>query len=219
LSTQPQQSLPSASQRNWWILCLVLAIPIIPFLLWGSAIEDWLMTYREHPPATWVLSLCIIGLLASDVLLPIPSSLLCTLAGAQLGMWLAILISWTGMNLGACLGFAAAKAWGSRWVNRMTSADDISRIQPFAERYGSLLLLLARGVPVLAEASVLWLGMHQLSWSQFWWPVLGGNLVLAVVYCTLGEIAAEQEWLPIALVASLALPILLLGLWRRWQTK
>ena len=71
-------------------------------------------------------------------------------------------------------------------------------------RLGPLVLVLARPVPVLAEASVLLFGTTRLSWWWFLVPVALSNLGIAAVYSALGDLVAF--W--IALPASVALPLL-----------
>jgi uncharacterized membrane protein YdjX (TVP38/TMEM64 family) len=205
--------------RSLLIFSLVLAVPILPFLLWNEALTDWVKQGREHWPAREWIAMLVVGLLASDILLPIPSSFVCTWAGAEFGVFLATGLTWLGMTLGASLGFAMARTWGARCVAWFTNKEDMTTVAEFAERYGSVLLALARGVPVVAEASVLWLGMHRLSWRAFLFAVVPSNLVLALVYALLGEIAAEHEWLPIALAGSVALPLGLLEWVRRYSAK
>jgi uncharacterized membrane protein YdjX (TVP38/TMEM64 family) len=64
-------------------------------------------------------------------------------------------------------------------------------------------------VPVLAEASVLLMGMQRLSWQRFLVPVLLSNLGLAIAYSAFGEIAEKHQWLPLALAVSIGLPVVL----------
>jgi uncharacterized membrane protein YdjX (TVP38/TMEM64 family) len=204
--------------RSVLIMSLVLAIPIVPFVLWNEAIESWVTQLRAQMPSpTWLATL-VVALLASDIVLPIPSSFVCTWAGAEFGWLLGALLTWTGMTLGATLGFLLARQWGSRCVHWFTRPADLATIAIFAERHGAMLLALARGVPVVAEASVLWMGLHRLSWRAFFLAILPSNLVLACVYAWVGELAAEQEWLPMALAGSVALPIALLEASRRYYT-
>jgi uncharacterized membrane protein YdjX (TVP38/TMEM64 family) len=194
-------------------MVVILAIPIVPFLLFGEQMEARLHHWREHPPAKHWVALAVIGLLASDILLPVPSSVVCVLAGDQLDAIPGTIVAWLGMNLGAVLGFALAKGCGptvARWFSR---DSDLQRAGVMAERFGPPLLALARGVPVLAEATVLWMGLHGLSWRAFLPPVVLSNLALAVVYCVIGDFAG----LAIALAASVAIPVALAVAARRWQ--
>jgi uncharacterized membrane protein YdjX (TVP38/TMEM64 family) len=186
-------------------MVVILAIPIVPFLLFGEQLETRLHEWREHPPAAHWVALAVFGLLASDIFLPVPSSVVCAIAGNQLGTWLGTLVTWMGMNLGAVLGFLLARSCGgtvARWFSR---ESDLQRAGAMAERFGPPLLALARGVPVLAEASVLWMGLNGLSWAAFLPPVILSNLVLATVYCTIGDYTG----LAIALAASVAIPVAL----------
>lgn len=192
----------------------VLAVPIIPFLLFGERVEAALTAWKEHPPAPWIVALAVVALLASDIFLPIPSSLVSTLAGWQLGAWGGALASWLGMSLGAVVGFQLARWWGQPLVAWLTRPADLARTNRLAERFGPLLLVLGRGVPVLAEATVLLCGMHGLSWRRFLPPVLLANLGLAIAYAAMGQIAERHQWLPLALGVAIALPVLMVAAFR-----
>lgn len=193
-------------------LLLVTALPIVPFLLFGEPIERYFAAWREHPPAAPMVAAAVIGLLASDVLLPVPSSVVCTLAGAQLGWLGGTAINWIGMTLGALVAFAIAKKWGPAVARRFSTAEQLQRTESLVRRYGPGVLMLTRGLPVLAEAGLLWLGMNGLSWRAMLLPMMASHLVLALVYALLGHFAGTQEWLPIALTIAAALPVLALAL-------
>jgi len=196
-------------------MIVVLAIPIVPFVLFGQErVDAQLRKWREEPPPAAFVSAAVIGLLASDIFLPIPSSAVSTLAGWQLGAVGGALVAWTGMSLGAAIGFALAKRFGGPAVAWLTRAEDLDRTRRLAERFGPALLILGRGVPVLAEATVLLVGMHGLSWRRFLPPVLLANLGLAIAYAAFGEIAGRHQWLPLALGVSIALPVLMVAAFR-----
>jgi membrane protein DedA with SNARE-associated domain len=84
------------------------------------------------------------------------------------------------------------------------------------ERFGPTLLVLGRGVPVLAEATVLLFGMHGLTWRRFLPPVLLANLGLALAYSLFGELAERYHSLPLALAVAIALPVLMVAAFRAW---
>ena len=75
--------------------------------------------------------------------------------------------------------------------------------------------MVLRAVPVLAEASVLLVGIHNLSWRRFLPPVILSNLGIALAYAKFGEFAERNGWLPLALGMSIALPLLLTVVARR----
>ena len=195
----------------------VLLVPIIPFLLFGAQVDAWWQQWQENPPAPPIVAAMVVGLLATDIFLPIPSSLVSTLAGWELGVWYGTVAAWVGMSLGAILGFAIARQWGGPLVAWLTRPADLERTARLVERYGPAILVIGRGVPVLAEASVLILGMHGLTWRQFLPPVLLSNLGLAVAYAAFGRFSQHYQLLPLALAVSIALPVLMAAAFRRWS--
>lgn len=198
------------------VVTLVLLVPIVPFVCLAGTMERWMAFWSEHPPSPLVTAALVIGLLSADVVLPIPSSLISTLAGSQLGTLGGALASWLGMSIGAGIGFVAARWWGRPVVRRLANDTDLERLDNLTRRYGAAVLVVTRALPLLAEASVLLVGLHRLSWWRFWPPVLLSNLGIALAYAFFGEVAARNQWLPIALGVSLGLPLLIAAVVRWW---
>lgn len=198
-------------------MILVLLAPIITFVLFGEQMEAWIAAWQANPPARAWVAAAVVGLLASDIFLPVPSSMISTFAGGELGVWLGTLASWVGMSLGAMLGFALARRFGPGVALWLTRPDDLERAARLSQHWGPWLLALGRGVPVLAEATVLLMGLHQLPWRRFLPPVLLSNLGLAIAYSGLGQYAADHHWLPMSLAVSIALPVLLAASFRFWS--
>ena len=89
-------------------------------------------------------------------------------------------------------------------------------MRQLSARYGPLVLVLTRAVPVFAEASVLIVGIHRLSWRRFLPVVLLSNLGIALAYAAFGDLAEQHQWLPLALAVSIAVPVLVAVAARRW---
>lgn len=188
---------------------LVLLIPILPFLLWGDEFTEAVQRWQADPPPPATTALAGGALLASDIFLPVPSSVVGTLLGWQLGGLLGTLVCWAGMTAGAIVGFAASRAWGPACARRFSRPAELAWIERVRDELGPAVLLVTRGVPVLAEASVLWTGMHGLSWRRFLPAVLVSNLGLSVAYAGFGAVAEQHGWFPLALTFSIALPVVL----------
>ncbi len=202
--------------RTLPLMCVVLLVPIVPFLFFGGQLNDWLRGLADNPPEPTATFALIVGLLATDILLPIPSSVISTLSGWQLGWFWGTLATWLGMNLGAMLGFALARRYGRAFALYFSRGRDLERIRKVSDRYGPLVLVLTRAMPVFAEASVLMAGIHQLAWRRFMPAIVGSNLGIAVAYAAFGDYAERHQWLPMALTVSVATPIVVAGLARRW---
>lgn len=211
---------PCDRRPRWRLLlsltAIVLVIAILPVALLGFDFENRLALFVEETVDRSTFAVATIALLAADVFLPVPSSLVSTLAGSRLGIVAATVVSWLGMTLGALLAFALARFVGRSMVVRFAQADDTARLQQLAERRGGYLLVLTRPLPVLAEAAVLLLGTVNLSWQRFLVAVALSNLGLALAYSTLGYFAYRGGVLTIALAASVALPLLATLLARRF---
>ncbi len=198
------------------LMVIILLVLILPFLAFGDRFEAWGDSLRETPPPAGTTALIVIGLLSTDIFLPVPSSVVSTLAGWQLGWLVGTLVSWLGMSVGAALGFWLARVWGRPIAMRLSSELELERMAQLSRRFGPSLLMITRGVPVFAEASVLLMGMNQLPWKRFLLPVGVTNLVISLGYSIFGDVSGQNEWLELAIAASIAIPVLLVTMFRFW---
>ena len=186
-------------------ICIVMAIPIIPFLIMGDVIGQWVADFEN---STWLAGI-VIMLLSGDIFLPIPSSVVSTFVGGQMHWLTGTLISWIGMTNGALLGFWFARKYGRSFALKFSKQEDLERAAGMTHRFGPGFLVLARGVPVLAEASVLLMGVHGLSWSRFLLPMIFSNLGFSLGYCAFGHVASQYDWFPLAMGVSIGVPVVL----------
>lgn len=205
--------------RTLPLMCMVLLVPVIPFLLFGGRFEYWLRGLADDPPSVAVTTVLVISLLATDIFLPIPSSLVSTMSGWQLGWWRGTFATWIGMNLGALFGFALARRWGQPFALWFSKGEDLERMREMSDRFGPYMLVLTRAMPVFAEASVLIAGIHRLSWRRFLPAVVLSNLGVAIAYSAFGDYAEKHQWLPLALGVSVAIPVLVAAAAKRFFSK
>jgi uncharacterized membrane protein YdjX (TVP38/TMEM64 family) len=198
--------------RDAWrpllLICLALLVPLVPFIGFGRAIDEGVAAWLDPPPRPLMIALGTIALLSTDVFLPVPSSAVSTVAGAHLGIVGATMASWLGLTIGAVLGFALARLFGRPLAERFAKSEDLNRLDLVAQLFGSRILVATRALPVLAEASVLLFGTTQLAWRKFLPAVMLSNLGIASVYALLGHFAQSRGELPLALGASIAVPVL-----------
>lgn len=205
--------------RSAFLISLVLLVPILPFLFFGEQLGTMVQEWLEQPSSRPATAALIVGLLATDIFLPIPSSMISTLGGWQLGWIRGTLASWVGLTLGAMAGFALARRWGRPFALWFTREEELDRMQQLTSSYGIAILIMARGVPVLAEASVLLMGIHRLAWKQFLPAVVLSNLGIAWAYSAFGDYAEQHQWLPLALGVSVAFPVLLAAMIERFVAR
>lgn len=197
--------------RQLLLIAAVLAVPIVPFLFFGEALEGRITGWLDSELSPRTVAIAVVGLLSSDILLPVPSSVVGTLAGRVLGFWGGTGASWCGMTVGAVIAFWLVRVFGRPVARWLSSDEELARTDALATRWGTLVLVLARPIPVLAEASVLLMGTTRLAWWQFLIAVGLSNFGIAAAYAALGD----GVQLPIAIAASIALPLLAATL-ARW---
>ena len=206
--------MPSTSRhlvRQLLLIAAVLAIPIVPFLVFGEKLEARITGWLGAELSPGTVAITVIGVLASDILLPVPSSVVSTFAGRVLGFWGGAGASWCGMTAGAMIAFLLVRACGRPLARWLSSDQELQRTDALAARWGVFVLVLARPIPVLAEASVLLMGTTRLVWWQFLAAVGLSNFGIAAAYAALGD----RVQLPIAIAASIALPLLAAAI-ARW---
>jgi uncharacterized membrane protein YdjX (TVP38/TMEM64 family) len=193
----------------WRTLALGLAVAvaiIVPFLLAGARIETWTHHYASHASQHPAQTACILGgLLAIDIVAPIPSSLISTTCGMTLGFTPGMLVSFAGMTVSCAFGLALGY-WAAPLARRLIGPRESELLAGWHVRRGPWLLAMTRPVPVLAEASVLFAGLARLPPRQSIPALLLANLGVSAVYAACGSWAATANSFAWAFLAALALP-------------
>src|SRR5687767_7246743 len=130
--------------RPLLILATVLLVPVVPFLLLGNRLDLNLLTYQSNgtSPDSTIPATLVVGLLAADLVLPVPSSLVSTLAGQQYGALVGTAVVWLGMSIGAIIAFALARAWGRPLARRFAGEEQLRNVDHLIKRYGIAVLAL-----------------------------------------------------------------------------
>jgi uncharacterized membrane protein YdjX (TVP38/TMEM64 family) len=178
----------------------------------------WLeATFVSDRPLTVVAATTV--LLSADIVLPVPSSVVCTFAGRALGMLTGLAVNWLGLNVSVMVGYWLGRAFGGSVAKRLVDGTTLEHLKTGDGLHGqqttAWFLVICRAVPVLAEASVLLAGMQRLPATRFYPPVVLANLGIAAAYSVLGGFATEHGWFPAAVAIACAIPLLLLMMWKR----
>jgi uncharacterized membrane protein YdjX (TVP38/TMEM64 family) len=203
--------------RPLLLITIVLVVPIALLAIRGESFATQLSEWQTHPPAPRTLAALVVAILGVDIVLPVPSGPISTLAGSHLGVALGTAASALGMTLGAVIAFAVARRFGSPpneeriSFSRDPAGERSPSAAPTAEqaarRHGPWMLVLTRPLPLVAEAAVVIAGSLNMPWRTFLPPVVVSNVVISAIYAALGQYAAEHHWLPLAVAASMAIPL------------
>lgn len=192
---------------GWTLLAVAgLAAILVPFAIWEEPVTQWTESFAADPGNRTTASLVLAGLLASDVLLPIPSSLVSTACGYLFGFLPGMLVSWAGMTLGAVVGYVVGARPAAAAARRLVGEPQLERARDAENRWGPWTLILSRSVPVLAEASVVFAGMTAMPFPRFLAITAGANLGVSAAYAWVGSQALQANAFLWAFAGAVALP-------------
>jgi uncharacterized membrane protein YdjX (TVP38/TMEM64 family) len=191
---------------RWAILWTILiAIVIVPFLVFEKQFEQLSTWLAQGNASGWATAAAILGLLALDVFLPVPSSIVSTGAGVLLGFWRGAAVIWIGMTLGCLLGYVFG-AYSAAPARRLVGADGLSRAGKVMDRYGLFAIVICRPIPVLAESSVVFAGLVRSPLVPFLWLTALADLGIALAYAAVGAFSMQAGSFLLTFAGALALP-------------
>jgi uncharacterized membrane protein YdjX (TVP38/TMEM64 family) len=194
--------------RQLKIIIAALLVPIVPFVIIGELPgEQWLSGTDDD---ALLFALTGAGLLALDIALPVPSSIVGTLLAARLGFWPGFIATWTGLVIGNLVGFSLARFA----VNHLRGW-----LPPFPETTTLVLVFLSRPVPVVAEAMALTAGATRMPVLPFLLACGAGNLVYAIVLAGNGAALVPDGLAGPGLVVPMLLPVAAWLVWRHWAKR
>lgn len=171
------------------LLAFVLAVPLVPFIVIGEMPGmEWIQGNSET-----LTFLYGSGLLASDIVLPLPSSIIAVFLGAKLGWAAGTLSIFLGLMIGALIGYAMGWYIGRPVMDKMVSRQSQEVYARMEHQMSYWALGLTRSIPILAEASVLAAGVARLDIKKIIPMLIVSNLGLAMLYSAFGFYGTQQS--------------------------
>jgi uncharacterized membrane protein YdjX (TVP38/TMEM64 family) len=207
-ATRPDGAAPALalSWRSLTIGVLTLALVLVPFMLWGDDLDRWATELLATSDGRLMLGATIVALLAADIALPIPASVLGLAGGAALGVLAGTLTVTLGLTIACLGGYCLGRVGGPPVLARFLVAHEREALERLAARHGVLALVLCRPLPVLGEASVILAGTARLPLLPVLLATTAANAGLGLAYAALGGLANDGRMLVLSFIASLAIP-------------
>jgi uncharacterized membrane protein YdjX (TVP38/TMEM64 family) len=180
--------------RRTWVLTLGVAAVVIASKL---IVEDVLGLPLDSTAEAWLAdpgagaAMVIVMLLAIDVFLPVPSSLVMVLSGAAFGVIAGSALALVGSVAGEWLGFELVRRYGRRASARVMGDEEFERFARFFERHGVLAIIVTRPLPIVMETMSLVAGVSGMTRGAFLAASLAGTLPIVVVYAYAGAVSRE----------------------------
>lgn len=194
--------------RRWVTLAGLAAAAVIASKL---LIENVLGIDLEAAASQWVAragagsALTVVILLAIDIFLPVPSSLVMVLSGAAFGIVWGSLLSLVGSVAGEFLGFELVRRYGRTASRRLVGDDEIRKLERLFIRHGAVAVAITRALPVVMETMSVVAGLSGMRRSVFLISSIVGTVPIVVVYAYAGAVSRETGSLIPAVVILIAM--------------
>jgi uncharacterized membrane protein YdjX (TVP38/TMEM64 family) len=193
---------------------------LVTWLVWGGSWDEQL---TFHGAAAWISAggswawAAGIGLLAADLVLPIPATIVMAALGYIYGPWLGGVFAFIGTMLAAAVGYGLGRIMGEGFIRRWLGDEDCERARKFFSDGGGWMVALSRAIPILPETVSCMAGISRMPFGRFLLAAACGNLPMAVVFAAIGAAGQAAPWWAVA--ASILVPGVLWIVARRWKIR
>lgn len=140
-------------------------------------------------------------LLASDVVLPIPSSVIMLGNGALFGIVAGTTLSLIGSLIGVALAFLIGRR-GGRLLEHIATAEEMAAADRMFRRWGTAAIILSRPLPIIAETIALFAGASSMGWKRLFLAATVGLIPTCLAYAATGAIAMSFDNLALIFLAT-----------------
>ncbi|MGB3465871.1 MAG: VTT domain-containing protein [Cyclobacteriaceae bacterium] len=148
-------------------------------------LTDLLVASGEQPGRYAFISFWV---LASDILLPVPSSIVMYYNGSVLGFIKGSVISLASLFISGTVGY---------WIGYSSafgfSGEKNEKAEKIIRNYGSMGMILTRGIPILSESVCITAGYNRMNFRQYTLLNVIGAVPLALVYGFFGAVGKEDN--------------------------
>jgi len=192
------------------IVLALIALSVVPFAIWSGQLEEdlsrlgaagWMQSFGAW---AWLVG---IGLIASDIVLPVPASAVMGALGIIYGPWIGGAISALGSIVAGLLGYGVCRLIGPATAERLAGADGFAQARTLFDRWGGWLVAGSRWLPILPETVSFLAGLTGMRFAHYLGALICGAIPLGFAFATLGHLGADNA-LPTLFVLAVA-PLLL----------
>jgi uncharacterized membrane protein YdjX (TVP38/TMEM64 family) len=155
----------------------------------GIPLEAHARAWIENPGTSGAAA--VVALLALDVFLPVPSSVIMVLSGALFGVVPGAMLALVGSISGEWLGFELVRRYGQPMAAALIGEKEVPRFDRFFERHGVMAIVVTRPLPIVMETMSVVAGLSQMKRRTFLAASLAGTTPIVFVYAYAGAVSRE----------------------------
>lgn len=166
----------------------------------------------ENWPKLWI-GLLVIGLLTSDIIIPVPGIVVVSIGGYFLGPFWGALCGSIGLTLAGVTGYTLCRIYGYSMLKRIYRDEaHLAEMKQTFHQHSSLVLLLSRAVPMFPEAASCLAGATHMPFWKFLLTFGFSCTIYSIAVAYAGSLSSAENLTP-ALVAYLCIMAVL---WSSW---
>ena len=199
-----------------------MAVAALFFGIWsvwgGSWSDDFTLTgsvkwLQRAGPWAWAAG---IALLAGDLVLPIPGTIVISALGYIYGAFLGGLVAVVGLVAAGFAGYGVGRLLGEPFARRWLGNRDFEKGQRLFTRRGGWLVAVSRALPILPEVISCSAGLMRMPVRQFTAALLCGSVPMGFVFASVGQAGRHSPGWAMGL-SVLIPPLLWLAANRIWR--
>ncbi len=180
-------------------------------------IKEIFATLKSQP--SYILGALIVLLLFVDLFIAVPTMTIIILAGYFIGFELAVFYTFLGLFSASFTGYFLSRKHGKKILDKLSSDEEQKlEMTELFNKYGVLVLILSRAVPMLPEISSCLAGTCKMSFKRFFFAWSLGTIPYLCVIAYAGSISKLDDPMP-AIYAALGVTFVFWFLWLIFMKK
>jgi uncharacterized membrane protein YdjX (TVP38/TMEM64 family) len=196
--------------RIYAVVGVIVAIMLASTLFVGDTIDrhfegqEGVDRLRSYGDWAW---LAAIGLIVSDLILPVPATTVIALLGMTYGPWLGGFIGGCGTLLAGLVAYGGCRLLGDRFVRFLVGEANLGRLQKFFARHGLWAIALTRWMPLLPEALCCLAGMSRMRFWPLFLALACGSFPMGFTFALLGQAYLDRPLTGLVISALIPLAV------------
>lgn len=189
------------------VLSLV-ALMLVPVLIFDDEIdgylggEEGLRRLQEYGSWAWLVG---IGLIVTDLVLPVPATAVISGLGMIYGPGLGGLLGGIGSTLAGLVAYGGCRLLGKRFLDFLVGEANLEKLGRFFNKHGLWAIALSRWMPLLPEALCCLAGMARMRFLPFFAALSCGSLAMGIAFGFVGKAYLDNP--VIGLLISALIPV------------
>jgi len=176
--------------RLLWFFLALSALVFGAWMIWGAGWESqftfqgsvrWL---ESAGPWAWAAGIL---LLAADLLLPVPSTVVISALGFVCGAFVGGLIAGGGLMCAGLAGYGVGRLFGEKLARRWLGDRDFEKGRSLFAKGGGWVVALSRALPILPEAVSCMAGLVRMPFGKFLTSLACGSLPMGFLFAAIGQ--------------------------------